>query len=70
VKPESTPKRLVHKKTWGDSLPIDMFPFAVTIPAIVPQMSEIPKGLLNYPVQGITDITDAKGKLSAMNDYE
>jgi len=27
-----------------------MLPFGVTIPATVPQRSEIPKGLTNYPV--------------------
>jgi hypothetical protein len=29
---------------------VDMLPFGVTIPATVPQRSEIPEGLLNYPV--------------------
>jgi hypothetical protein len=28
-----------------------MLPFGVTIPASVPQRSEIPEGLMNYPVQ-------------------
>jgi hypothetical protein len=27
-----------------------MLPFGVTIPATVPQRSEIPEGLMNYPV--------------------
>jgi hypothetical protein len=27
-----------------------MLPFGVTIPASVPQRSEIPEGLMNYPV--------------------
>jgi hypothetical protein len=27
-----------------------MLPFGVTIPATVPQRSEIPEGLTNYPV--------------------
>jgi hypothetical protein len=27
-----------------------MLPFGVTIPATVPQSSEIPEGLMNYPV--------------------
>jgi hypothetical protein len=27
-----------------------MLPFGVTIPATVPQKSEIPEGLMNYPV--------------------
>ena len=29
---------------------VDMLPFSVTIPAAVPQRSEIPEGLKNYPV--------------------
>ena len=29
---------------------VDMLPFGVTIPATVPQRSEIPEGLMNYPV--------------------
>jgi hypothetical protein len=29
-----------------------MLPFGVTIPATVPQRSEIPEGLMNYPVYG------------------
>ena len=29
-----------------------MLPFGVTIPATVPQRSEIPEGLMNYPVFG------------------
>ena len=32
------------------SLSVDMLPFGVTIPATVPQRSEIPEGLMNYPV--------------------
>jgi len=27
-----------------------MLPFSVTIPATVPQWSEIPEGLMNYPI--------------------
>jgi hypothetical protein len=50
VKPASTPRRLVHKEAWRDSLPIDMLPFGVTIPATVPQRSEIPERLMNYHV--------------------
>jgi hypothetical protein len=49
VKSASTPWHLVHKKTWRDSLPIDMLPSGTTIPATVPQRSEIPAGLMNYP---------------------
>jgi len=29
---------------------VDMLPFGVTIPATVPQRSENPEGLMNYPV--------------------
>jgi len=29
---------------------VDMLPFGVTIPATVPQGSEIPEGLMNNPV--------------------
>jgi len=29
---------------------VDMLPFGVTIPATVTQRSEIPEGLMNYPV--------------------
>jgi hypothetical protein len=50
VKPASTPRRLGHKKNLRDFLPIDMLPFGVTIPATVPQRSEIPEGVTNYPV--------------------
>jgi hypothetical protein len=50
VKPASTPVRLVHKKTWRDSLPIDMLLSAVSVLVVVQPSSEIPKGLMNYPV--------------------
>jgi hypothetical protein len=32
-----------------------MLPFGVTIPATAPQKSEIPDGLMNYPVNGSTE---------------
>jgi hypothetical protein len=35
---------------WSVSPFVDMHPFGVTIPATVPQRSEIPEGLTNYPV--------------------
>jgi hypothetical protein len=38
------------KETWRDSLPIDMLPFGVTIPANAPHRSEIPEGLMIYTV--------------------
>jgi hypothetical protein len=50
VKPASTPRHLVKRKTWRISLPLDMLPFGVTVPATVPQRSEFQEGLMNYPV--------------------
>jgi hypothetical protein len=35
---------------WSVSPSVNMLLFAVTIPATVPQRSEIPGGILNYPV--------------------
>ena len=35
---------------WSVSASVDMLPFSVTIPATVPQRSEIQEGLINYPV--------------------
>ena len=50
-KPASTPRRLVHKKkTWRDSLPIDMLLSAVSVLVVAQQSSEFPEGLMNYPV--------------------
>ena len=40
----------VGQKLGSDSPSVDMPPFGVTIPATVPQRSEIPEGLMNYPV--------------------
>jgi hypothetical protein len=37
-------------ETWSDSPTVDMLPFGVNIPVIVPQRSEIPEGLINNPV--------------------
>jgi hypothetical protein len=50
VKPASMPQCLGHKKYLRHSPPVDMLPFGVTIPATVPQRSEILEGLINYPV--------------------
>jgi len=50
VKPASTPRRLVHKKTWRDSLPIDMLLSAVSVFVVAQPSSELPGGLMNYPV--------------------
>ena len=50
VKPVSTPWRLVHKNTWLYSLPIDMLLSAVSVLVVAHQSSEVPEGLMNYPV--------------------
>jgi len=34
---------------------VDILHFGVTIPATVPQGSEIPEGLMNYPVLSCVD---------------
>jgi hypothetical protein len=52
VKPESMPRRLVHKKSWRDSLPIDMLLYEVSVLVVAWPSSEIPEGLMNYPVVG------------------
>ena len=38
------------KKTWRDSLPIDMLLSAVSVLVVAQSSSEIPKGLTNNPV--------------------
>jgi hypothetical protein len=48
--PASTPRRLVHKKTWRDSLPIDMLLYAVCVLVVAQPSSEVPEELMNYPV--------------------
>ena len=42
------------KKTWRDSLPIDMLLSAVSVLVVAQSSSEIPEGLMNKPVQIIT----------------
>jgi hypothetical protein len=37
-------------ETWSASPSVEKLPFGVTIPVTVPQRSEIPEGLMNYPV--------------------
>ena len=39
-----------RKETWSLSPSVDMLPFGVTVPATVPQRSEIPDRLTNYSV--------------------
>jgi hypothetical protein len=50
VEPGSTPRPLVQKKTWRDSLPIDMILSAVSVLVVAQSSSEIPEGLMNNPV--------------------
>ena len=50
VKPASTIRRLVHTKTWRDSLLIDMLFSAVSVLVVAQPSSEVPGGLMNYPV--------------------
>ena len=47
VEPGSTPRPLIPKKTWRDSLPIDMLHSAVSILVVAQSSSEIPEGLMN-----------------------
>ena len=51
VDPGSTPRPLVQKKTWRDSLPIGMLLSAVSVFVVAQWSSEIPEGLRNNPVQ-------------------
>ena len=50
VEPGSTPRPLVQKKTWTDSLPIDMLLSVVSVLVVAQSSSEIPEGLMNNPV--------------------
>ena len=50
VEPGSTPRPLVQKKSWRDSLPIDMLLSAVSVLVVAQSSSDIPEGLMNNPV--------------------
>jgi hypothetical protein len=50
VKPASTPRRLVQKKTSRDSLPIDMLLSAVSALVVARLTSEVLEGLMDYSV--------------------
>ena len=51
VEPGSTPRPLVQKKkTWRDSLPIDMLLSAVSVLVVAQSSSEIPEGRMNNSV--------------------
>ena len=53
VEPGTTPRPLVQKKTWRDSLLIDMLPFALSVLVVAQSSSEIPEGLMNNPVHTV-----------------
>jgi hypothetical protein len=50
IKPASTPQRLVHKKTWRDSVLVYMLLSAVSVLVVAQRSSEVPEGLMNNPV--------------------
>jgi hypothetical protein len=50
VKPASTPRHLVHKKAWRDSLLFDMLLSDVSVLVVAQPSLEVPEGLMNYPV--------------------
>jgi len=43
VKPASTPRRLVHKETWTDSLPIDILLSVVSVLVFALPSSKVPE---------------------------
>ena len=54
VEPTSTPRPLIQKKTWRDSLSIDMLLSAVSVLVVAQSSSEIPEGLMNNPLYSRT----------------
>ena len=56
MEPGSTSRPLVQKKTWRDSLPIDMLLSAVSVLVVAQSSSEIPEGLMNNPVLFLRDV--------------
>ena len=50
VEPGITPRPLVQKKAWRDSLPIDMLLSAVSVLVVAQSSSEIPEGIMNNRV--------------------
>jgi len=50
VKPASTPRPLVQKKSLRDSVPIDMLLSALSFLVVAQSSSEVPEGLMNNPV--------------------
>jgi len=67
VKPVSMPQRLVHKKTWRDSLPIDMLLSAVSVLVVVQLSPEVQEGLMNYPVYTFKMLTKLYPLIKSFN---
>ena len=57
VEPGSMPRPLVQKKTWRNSLPIDMLLSAVSVLVVAQSSSEIPEGLMSNPVLSFSVFT-------------
>src|SRR5215475_8604303 len=49
VEPATTPRPLVQKKIWRNSLPIDMLLSAMSVLVVAQSSLEIPDGLMNNP---------------------
>jgi len=47
---EEGKERERERETWRDSLPIDMLLSAVSVLVVGQPSSEVPEGLMNYPV--------------------
>ena len=57
-----------YKKTWRDSLPIDMLISAVSLLVVAQSSSEIPEGLMNNPVvQSMLNLDTRRGGLSLLH---
>jgi len=55
------------QKTWRDSLPADMLLPAVSVLVVVQQSSEVPEGLMNYPVYHITNSCQISAPVNVFN---
>jgi hypothetical protein len=49
-----------QKKTWRDSVPIDMLLSAVSVLVVAQPISEVPEGLTDYPVYHATGCPDCR----------
>ena len=63
VEPGSTPRPLVQKKNWMNSLAIDMLLSAVSVLVVAQSSSEFPEGLMNNPVCSNHNVIVMKYKL-------